>query len=243
MQASIVQGLVTASGQGAKELIKESETNRKNVSGRVWKTRPFKSSSVKSSCTLKLNWKSSNNVTIRITFAEGDCVPAGLLFEHAPKATAAFKALGKVSLQKKSLKQLKHVFHLGQNVVVDRFLRISCMGHISDAQTQKYHAVSYLLISGERASRDSMTTGDDESPSCENDDVDEAVEFRVSNEGKLEEAMASSAVSRAKQGRTASRANGGTPTNVWQRLSMTMSKKQDETQVRCVLAARIVLQP
>eukprot|EP00889_Picochlorum_renovo_P002859 jgi/Picre1/29889/NNA_005270.t1 len=135
-QPSIVQGLVTASGQGAKELIKESEKNRKNLSGCVWKTRPFKSSSVKSSCTLKLHWKRSNNVTIRITFAEGDCVPAGLLFEHAPKATAAFKALGKVSLQKKSLKQLKHVFHLGQDVLVDRFLRISCMGHISDVKTQ-----------------------------------------------------------------------------------------------------------
>ncbi|KAI8102903.1 hypothetical protein M9434_005695 [Picochlorum sp. BPE23] len=231
-QPSIVQGLVTASGQGAKELIKESEKNRKNLSGCVWKTRPFKSSSVKSSCTLKLHWKRSNNVTIRITFAEGDCVPAGLLFEHAPKATAAFKALGKVSLQKKSLKQLKHVFHLGQDVLVDRFLRISCMGHISDVKTQKYHAVSYLLISGEQAHGESPSVCDDESFSSENVDMDEAVEFRVSNEGKLEETVASS-VSKVKQGRTsASRATGlnhSTPRNVWERLSMTKSKNPDHS--------------
>lgn len=231
-QPSIVQGLVTASGQGAKELIKESEKSRKNLSGCVWKTRAFKSSSVKSSCTLKLHWNRSNNVTIRITFAEGDCVPAGLLFEHAPKATAAFKALGKVSLQKKSLKQLKHVFHLGQDVLVDRFLRISCMGHISDVKAQKYHAVSYLLISGEQALGDSPSAHEDESSSCENLDMDEAVEFRVSNEGKLEETVASS-VSNVKQGRaSASRATGlnnATPRNVWERLSMSKSREPESS--------------
>ena len=148
----ILQGVVTSTGQGCKEVVKISSHASKNTTQQIWKSRPFKSNVTKSSCTLKLSAKESSDVTIRLTFADGNGVPSSLLFEHAPKATAAFKALGKVSLQKKSMRQLKHVFRLGKEVPVDRFLRITCSGHVcpADAKGGKspYHAVSYLNVTG-----------------------------------------------------------------------------------------------
>eukprot|EP00890_Picochlorum_soloecismus_P006821 jgi/Picsp_1/964/NSC_04448-R1_related to diaphanous protein homolog 1 len=148
----ILQGVVTSTGQGCKEVVKISSHASKNTTQQIWKSRPFKSNVTQSSCTLKLSSKESSDVTIRLTFADGNGVPSSLLFEHAPKATSAFKVLGKVSLQKKSMKQLKHVFRLGKEVLVDRFLRITCSGHVcpADAKGGKapYHAVSYLNVTG-----------------------------------------------------------------------------------------------
>ena len=226
-QDVIVQGLVTATGQGCKEVIQGSAKAKKGTkSGHVWKTRPFKSDSVKSSCTLKLEAKKCTNVTIRITFAEGDSVPEVLLFEHAPKAASAFKPLGKISLQKKSLKQLKHVFHLG-NVPVDRYLRIGCMGLIGDNKS-RFHAVSYLLVTGEAIGSDeeSETVCENLEESQVNDDV---VEFRVS----MEEVVPKQSV----QGETSleRKMKEGTTPDVWQRLS---AQKNDAQSQRKSVATR-----
>ena len=205
---SIVDRLVTATGQGCKEVLEGSlaaNLSKGTKSGSTWKTRPFKQEQVKSSCTLKLLHKNSRNVTIRVTFAPGKSVPAALIFEHAPKATAEFKRVGMVALKKKSVTQTKHVFHLGNGAVVDRFLRVTCMGLIGDTKN-RFHAVSYLLVSGEGVVPESGSLEDEEdgasvaSESVVSDPhVSEGVykgdeaEFRVSMEcGDLEGTLAES---------------------------------------------------
>lgn len=188
----ILQGVVTSTGQGCKEVVKISSHASKNTTQQIWKSRPFKSNVTKSSCTLKLSAKESSDVTIRLTFADGNGVPSSLLFEHAPKATAAFKALGKVSLQKKSARQLKHVFRLGKEVTVDRFLRISCSGHVcpADAKGGKapYHAVSYLNVTGMTLEEEDEASGSRSSSSAGSvmEEVaqpeEDRVEFRFSTD-------------------------------------------------------------
>ena len=194
-EACILQGVVTSSGQGCKEVVKISSHASKNTTQQIWKSRPFKSNVTKSSCTLRLSPKQSSDVTIRLTFADGNGVPSSLLFEHAPKATAAFKALGKLSLQKKSMKQLKHVFRLGKDVIVDRFLRITCSGHVcpADAKGGKapYHAVSYLNVTGTSLGDDDETSGSRSSSFAGSvmEEValteEDRVEFRFSSDGSL----------------------------------------------------------
>lgn len=204
---TIVQGLVTASGQGCKEVLQGSVVAKKgSKSGHVWKSRSPKGTQLKSSCTLKLESKKSCSVTIKITFADGDSVPGVLLFEHAPKATAVFKPLGKVTLQKKSLKQLKHVFHLGDDVVVDRYLRVSCMGQIGDTKNN-FHAVSYLFISGQATESKEDDMSEDEEQIVGND----AVEVHVSMD----------TISPTKPVQTVSqtKATKRSSPNVWERLS------------------------
>jgi hypothetical protein len=232
-QDVIVQGLVTATGQGCKEVIQGSAKAKKGTkSGHVWKTRPFKSDSVKSSCTLKLDAKKCTNVTIRITFAEGDSVPEVLLFEHAPKAAAAFKPLGKISLQKKSLKQLKHVFHLG-NVPVDRYLRVGCMGLIGDNKS-RFHAVSYLLVTGEAIGSD-----EESETVCENLEEsqvkDDVVEFRVSMEEEMPKQSVQGDTSAVRKGKESS-----TP-DVWQRLSAQKNDAQSQRKSVATRASQYVL--
>ncbi len=206
IKETIVQGLVIASGQGCKEVLQGSVAAKKgSKSGHVWKSRSPKGTQLKSSCTLKLVTTKSCNVTIKITFADGDSVPGVLLFEHAPKATAAFKPLGKVSLQKKSLKQLKHVFHLGNDVIVDRYLRVSCMGQIGDSKNN-FHAVSYLFISGHAADPNCDSSEDEEQVV-----TDDAVEVHVSMDN-ISPAKPMYTVAHAKPRKR-------TSPNVWERLS------------------------
>ena len=202
---SVVERLVTATGQGCKEVLEGSLAANGTKSGCMWKTRAFKQEQVKSSCTLKLQHKKSENITIRVTFAPGKSVPAALVFEHAPKATAAFKRVGMVALKKKSVSQTKHVFHLGNGAVVDRFLRVTCVGLIGDTRN-KLHAVSYLLVSGDRAEVEGGEGGGDNDEAAETSvsvvsgqSVSEGVykgdeaEFRVSLEcGELEGTLAES---------------------------------------------------
>ncbi len=199
-KSSIVDRLVTATGQGCKEVLEGSLVASgagRTKSGTFWKTRPFKQEQVKSSCTLKLKHKTSENVTIRVTFAPGKSVPAALVFEHAPKATAEFKRVGMVALKKKSVTQTKHVFHLGNGARVDRFLRVSCVGLIGDAKN-RLHAVSYLMVSGEEAADGATEAGAETEDSGLSDSlVSEGVykeggaEFRVSMEcGDLEGTLA-----------------------------------------------------
>ena len=196
-KSSIVDRLVTATGQGCKEVLEGSLVASgagRTKSGTFWKTRPFKQEQVKSSCTLKLKHKTSENVTIRVTFAPGKSVPAALVFEHAPKATAEFKRVGMVALKKKSVTQTKHVFHLGNGARVDRFLRVSCVGLIGDAKN-RLHAVSYLMVSGEEAADGAETETEDSglSDSLVSEGVykEDGAEFRVSMEcGDLEGTLA-----------------------------------------------------
>lgn len=233
-EVALVRGVVTSTGQGCKEVIDVSATNKKNTTSHVWKTRPFKSSTVTSSCTLKLVGKESNNVTIRVTFANGESVPSNILFEHAAKAVADFKPLGKVALQKKSVKQLKHVFRLGQDVNVERFLRITFTGSIlkSGASSNKrnYHAVSYLNVTGEpkgdalRSSSSSSADGVEEHSSG-------AVVFSLSSDGlatatRQMEQVQDEDEQHADDGRNAVRSGDSVAPrqrssrkNVWERLS------------------------
>ena len=201
VESSVIQNIVTCTGQGCKEVVDLSKENKKNTTSQVWKTRPFKSAVTTSSCTMKLKARMCTNVTIRLTFSHGEAVPCTLLFEHAPKATAAFQPLGKVALQKKSMKHLKHVFRLGKDIHVNRYLRITCTGSISPnmsegkkSQHGRYHAVSYLSVTGDRC------TSSDSILSESNNDFDDAsqddeVEFSFSAEGlkkgMLEESSAS----------------------------------------------------
>ena len=113
----------------------------------AWKTRAHKVPRTESSCMLQLNAKKHRDVTIRITFTDAATVPALLCFEHAPTPTAAFVLLGQVPLQAKSMKQLRHVFRLGDTTVVDKYLRITALGHISK-QHGGAHSVSHLLVTG-----------------------------------------------------------------------------------------------
>ena len=197
---NIVDRLVTATGQGCKEVLEGSLLASgvgKTKSGSFWKTRPFKQEQVKSSCTLKLKHKTSENVTIRVTFAPGKSVPAALVFEHAPKATAEFKRVGMVALKKKSVTQTKHVFHLGNGARVNRFLRVSCVGLIGDTKN-KLHAVSYLLVSGDEAPDTAISEQADASESALSESLvsegvykEDGAEFRVSMEcGNLEGTLA-----------------------------------------------------
>lgn len=202
---SVVERLVTATGQGCKEVLEGSLAANGTKSGSMWKTRAFKQEQVKSSCTLKLEHKKSSNITIRVTFAPGKSVPAALVFEHAPKATAEFKRVGMVALKKKSVSQTKHVFHLGNGAVVDRFLRVTCLGLIGDTKN-KFHAVSFLLVSGDRAEIEGGEDGGDDHEAIETsasivtgESVSEGVykgdeaEFRVSLDcGDLEGTLAES---------------------------------------------------
>lgn len=209
VKETIVQGLVTATGQGCKEVLQGSVAAKKgSKSGHVWKSRSPKGSQMNSSCTLKLDSRNSCNVTIKITFADGDSVPGVLLFEHAPKATAAFKPLGKVYLQQKSLRQLKHVFHLGKDVMVDRYLRVSCKGQIGDTKNN-FHAVTYLFISGEAAECKDVDISDEEEPNLtKNSDV---VEVHVS--------MDNISPSKHAQVVTHTKPKKKTTPTVWERLS------------------------
>lgn len=207
---TIVQGLVTATGQGCKEVLEGSVVATKgSKSGHIWKSRWSKGGPVKSSCTLKLEYRKSSNVTIKITFADGESVPGMLLFEHAPKATAAFKPLGKVSLQKKSLKQLKHVFHLGKDVLVDRYLRVGCIGQIGEAKNH-FHAVSYLFISGQAAewNGDISDAEEERAPVLHANDV---VEVHVSMDDPIQPKHTEPLINKDAQ-KQSSR-------NVWERLS------------------------
>lgn len=149
---SIVRNVITATGQGCKYIlglnnpkVESSEPVRKG--GLVWKTRAHKTSSTESSCMLQLKAKQYHDVGIRITFTDAATVPALLCFEHAPTPTAAFVMLGEVPLEEKSMKQLKHVFRLGTDTVVERILRITCLGRLSP-QHGGVHCVSQLRITG-----------------------------------------------------------------------------------------------
>lgn len=204
-RSSVIERLVTATGQGCKEVLEGSLVANGTKSGAMWKTRAFKQDQVKSSCTLKLQHKKSKNVTIRVTFAPGKSVPAALVFEHAPKATAEFKRVGMVALKKKSVSQTKHVFHLGNGAIVDRFLRVTCLGLIGDTKN-KFHSVSYLLVSGERVEIEGCDiVGEDDDASAASASAvsgptvsegvykGEEAEFRVSLEcGDLEGTLAES---------------------------------------------------
>lgn len=80
-----------------------------------------------------LAWLScSSDITLRITFAEPASVPRIVRLEHAPTATAAFERLGDIHLQPKSLHQLRHLFRLGRGLEVQRFLRITLLGHMAE---------------------------------------------------------------------------------------------------------------
>ncbi len=156
----IVRSVITATGQGCKEVLAASAkaasmgTRRKNGSAAsaaaTWKTRAHKAPRTQSSCMLQLGAKTYRDVAIRITFADAITVPALLCFEHAPTPTAPFVLLGQVPLQPKSTKQLKHVFRLGVDTTVEKCLRITCLGHIAKNHSG-VHSVSHLLVTGEVA--------------------------------------------------------------------------------------------
>lgn len=156
----IVRSVITATGQGCKEVLAASAkaasmgTHRKTGSAAsaaaTWKTRAHKAPRTQSSCMLQLGAKRYRDVAIRITFADAITVPALLCFEHAPTPTAPFVLLGQVPLQPKSTKQLKHVFRLGVDTIVEKCLRITCLGHIAKKHSG-VHSVSHLLVTGEVA--------------------------------------------------------------------------------------------
>ena len=139
----IVGKVVNASGQGCQDVIAAANDGKKAI----WKTHRHKTSRTESSCMLQLKSHKYRDVTVRIAFAESDAVPSLVCFDHAPKPTAAFTSLGQVPLQAKSMKQLKHVFRLGSDVKVDRCLRITCLGNVSE-KNAGIHAISHLTVTG-----------------------------------------------------------------------------------------------
>lgn len=148
-EPTAVRRVITATGQGCKDVL-AAGTSAPPPRGALWKTRAHKTARTESSCMLQLREGRYRDVTLRITFSEAATVPARLCLEHAPTPTAAFAPLGVVPLQAKSMKQLKHVFRLGPDTIVQKCLRISCLGHIAKDHSC-VHSVSYLLITGEPA--------------------------------------------------------------------------------------------
>jgi hypothetical protein len=156
---------VTATGLGCKEVVASSSNACSNLktAAVLWKTRGHKSPVTESSCTLLLAFERSRDVTIHITFTEGATVPASVSFEHAPSPTSQFSLLGKVDLQVKSTTQLKHVFRLGEDVEVDRCLRITCFGHVLSKASATLHSVCFLAITGQKGLKSRNTSHDTKS--------------------------------------------------------------------------------
>lgn len=152
----IVRGVVTASGQGCKEVVASSAARNVRSAFRaaavLWKTRGYRKGgrATESFCTLLLASESNRDVAIHITFTEASTVPASISFEHATSPTAPFSLLGKVDLEEKSTTQLKHVFRLGEDIHVGRCLRITCLGHVlgHEKASQPLHSVQFLAITG-----------------------------------------------------------------------------------------------
>jgi hypothetical protein len=87
---------------------------------------------MESSCTLELAPPALHeDVCVRLHFAGASVVPALVRLEHSPSAAGKFEALGEIRLQPKSLRQLRHMFRLGRRQVVQRVLRITCVGWLA----------------------------------------------------------------------------------------------------------------
>lgn len=148
-EESIVKGVITATGQGCRDVIAAGNTTFRpgSASAPCWTTRPHKAAFAESSCMLQLMGRHHEDVTVRLTFADASSVPAIVRFEHAPKPTAAFELLGEVRLHERSLRQLKHMFRLGSSGLVERCMRVSCIGHIA-TENSGMHKVTQLSITG-----------------------------------------------------------------------------------------------
>jgi hypothetical protein len=147
-EASIVKGVIAATGQGCKEVLDRS-AGAGSARGAPWKTRPRRGAAAESSCVLQLRAPRHADLVVRVTFADPASVPAAVRFEHAAAHAAPFAAVGEVRLHAKSMQQLKHVFRLGPASAVDRCLRLTFLGHIA-RQHSGVHQVSHLLVSGQR---------------------------------------------------------------------------------------------
>lgn len=89
---------------------------------------------MESSCILELAPPGLHtDVCIRCAFGDAGSVPAVVRLAHAPSPTARFEALGEIRLQPRSLRQLRHLFRLGQQLRVQRVLRVTCVGWLAEA--------------------------------------------------------------------------------------------------------------
>ncbi|PSC70721.1 hypothetical protein C2E20_5829 [Micractinium conductrix] len=128
---SIVRTVTTATGTGCKDVLAAHATVLLPP-GACWTSRGHRVLHLESSCILQLYGRTTSEITLRITFAEAASVPRIVRLEHAPSTSAAFERLGDIKLQEKSLKQLRHLFRLGRTLEVQRFLRITLVGHMAE---------------------------------------------------------------------------------------------------------------
>jgi hypothetical protein len=78
-------------------------------------------------------------VAVQVMF-EKPCLPKAVRFEHAPSATSQFAQIGPDQVLTFNS---KHIFRLGQATVVQRFLKITFLGHGSDTSTGKTQVLTY----------------------------------------------------------------------------------------------------
>ena len=102
---------------------------------------------------LQLQASQCRDVVVRIAFADPASVPATVRFEHAARPSAPFEPLGEVRLQARSLQQPRHLFRLCRGGPVQRCLRITLLGHLSEQSNSGKLGIRSLLDGASAAGR------------------------------------------------------------------------------------------
>ena len=146
-EPSIVRSIITATGQGCKDILAAGTAVGVSKNA-CWTTRAHKTAHLESSATLMLKYRRQSDLVIRIAFADSATVPKSIKFSHAPSASSAFESLGEVKLRDRSLQQLRHLFRLGGPTGVQRYVRLELKGHLSSNTGASLHKVAHLLVTG-----------------------------------------------------------------------------------------------
>lgn len=67
---------------------------------------------------------------MQVSFSDGASTPQLARFKHSTAAYKAFEPLGEIVLQTRPGAHLQHVFRLGADLPVHRFLQITFVGHL-----------------------------------------------------------------------------------------------------------------
>ncbi|KAL0039818.1 hypothetical protein WJX77_008866 [Trebouxia sp. C0004] len=128
----VVKALVQCSGTGCEDVLVMCE--RAEPACRVrqrdsWVSRSFRGEA-HSSCTLQLLHKNQTGICIKVSFQDTASTPCKVSFAQNCSLSKAWQDLGSMQLRRDDRQQLQHVFKLGAQHSIKRFLRIFFSGHL-----------------------------------------------------------------------------------------------------------------
>ncbi|KAL6762892.1 hypothetical protein V8C86DRAFT_2508725, partial [Haematococcus lacustris] len=137
---SLVKAVVSSSGQGIQDALGLQKAIRGSLPLGAWRTRSHKKH-MESFVVLQLRRRESSNIVVQVVF-EKPCLPRAVRFSHAASITGTFVQVGPDHVLTANS---KHIFRLGKATVLQRFFRVSFLGHAAEPGGG-VHAVKQLVV-------------------------------------------------------------------------------------------------